>query len=125
MAKDIDYKDSIKNILCLFIIAAVGVFMFNLSWQRWPDIFIDFGRELYVAWQIKNGPLIIYFDTNTGKALPTKEEREDEFKMPVLLQLQDGTVYGTREHEMASEQGAAPDGGPLRSILTDELGRNH
>ena len=32
--------------------------MFSLSWQRWPDIFIDFGRELYVAWQIKNGSFL-------------------------------------------------------------------
>ena len=59
MAKDINYKNSIKNMSCLFIIVAVGAFMFNLSWQRWPDIFIDFGRELYVAWQIKEWKFLL------------------------------------------------------------------
>ncbi len=58
MKKDIVSKNSIKNMSCLLIITTVGVFMFNLSWQRWPDIFIDFGRELYVAWQIKNGSFL-------------------------------------------------------------------
>ncbi len=55
MVKNTDYKSSIKNILCIFVIVGVGAFMFTLSWQRWPDILVDFGRELYVAWQIKQG----------------------------------------------------------------------
>ena len=45
------------------------------TWDKWPDIFIDFGRELYVPWQLSlgevlyrdiayfNGPLSPYFNS--------------------------------------------------------------
>ena len=35
--------------------AAVFVGMACWSWGKWPDLFIDFGRELYVPWQILEG----------------------------------------------------------------------
>ena len=25
------------------------------SWGRWPDILVDFGRELYVPWRLSSG----------------------------------------------------------------------
>lgn len=28
------------------------------SWRKWPDILIDFGRELYVPWQISTGKIL-------------------------------------------------------------------
>lgn len=45
-----------------------------ISWQKWPDILVDFGREVYVPWRISdgeilyrdiahfNGPLSVYFN---------------------------------------------------------------
>src|SRR3954453_24049279 len=49
--------------------------MIAWTWQRWPDPLVDFGRELYVPWQISqgkvlyrdlayfNGPLSPYFNS--------------------------------------------------------------
>jgi len=37
---------------------AIGVVYLALavaSWRKWPDILVDFGRELYVPWQIASG----------------------------------------------------------------------
>ena len=28
------------------------------SWRKWPDVIIDFGRELYVPWQISSGKVL-------------------------------------------------------------------
>jgi hypothetical protein len=28
------------------------------SWRKWPDPLIDFGRELYVPWQITGGKVL-------------------------------------------------------------------
>jgi hypothetical protein len=45
------------------------------TWGTWPDVLVDFGRELYVPWQLAqgkrvytdiayfNGPLSLYFNT--------------------------------------------------------------
>lgn len=32
--------------------------MLILSWRAWPDILIDFGRELYLPWQISRGQVL-------------------------------------------------------------------
>src|SRR6185369_10093471 len=49
--------------------------MLALTWRTWPEPVIDFGRELYVPWQLAqgkvlyrdiayfNGPLSPYFDS--------------------------------------------------------------
>lgn len=39
-------------LLLLFII------MLWWSWRRWPDILVDFGRELYIPWQISSGKIL-------------------------------------------------------------------
>ena len=28
------------------------------SWRTWPDVFIDFGREAYVAWRLSEGDVL-------------------------------------------------------------------
>ena len=57
-------------LLCLATLVALAVW----SWGKWPDVQIDFGRELYVAWRLAegevlyrdlayfNGPLSPYFN---------------------------------------------------------------
>lgn len=44
-----------------FILILVGGFMLKLSWLKWPDVLIDYGRELYVPWQITQGK-VLYAD---------------------------------------------------------------
>jgi hypothetical protein len=63
------------RLLSLLIIAAVFASMLHWTWYTWPDPTVDFGRELYVPWQLLggkvlyrdiayfNGPLSPYFNT--------------------------------------------------------------
>lgn len=57
------------------LIAAAFIAMLIWTWGRWPDPLVDFGRELYVPWQLSqgkvlyrdlayfNGPLSPYFNS--------------------------------------------------------------
>ena len=45
------------------ILVLVGSYMLRLSWFKWPDVLIDYGRELYVPWQITQGK-VLYADIN-------------------------------------------------------------
>ncbi len=56
-----DYKAFVKTLASFSIMAAVGLGMLTLSWQKWPDILVDFGLELYLPWQISNGR-VLYLD---------------------------------------------------------------
>ena len=40
------------------ILIAVGAVMLAWTWGKWPDVLVDFGRELYVAWQIAEGKVL-------------------------------------------------------------------
>ena len=44
------------------ILPAILVFLFLSmlvwSWRKWPDILIDFGRELYLPWRISSGEML-------------------------------------------------------------------
>ena len=56
------------------VILIAGVTMLVISWRKWLDPTVDFGRELYVPWQLSqgqvlyrdiayfNGPLSPYFN---------------------------------------------------------------
>jgi hypothetical protein len=37
------------------LLAAAFVALIAWSWRRWPDVLVDFGRELYVPWQLTSG----------------------------------------------------------------------
>ena len=41
--------------LGLFIILLVGAIDAWWTWRKWPDVLLDFGRELYTAWQLSTG----------------------------------------------------------------------
>lgn len=47
-----------RHWISAFIFGSIGIFMLNLSWKKWPDALVDFGRELYVPWQINQGKLL-------------------------------------------------------------------
>jgi hypothetical protein len=44
--------------ICITAVILAGVVMFYLSWLKAPDILVDFGRELYVPWQLSEGKLL-------------------------------------------------------------------
>jgi len=43
------------------LIALAGLAMLRWSWRTWPDVLIDFGRELYVPWRLSAGQ-VLYAD---------------------------------------------------------------
>lgn len=47
--------------VCVLAIAGIG--MAWLSWQKWTDPIIDFGRELYIPWSLCQGK-VLYKDIN-------------------------------------------------------------
>ena len=66
------------------LIALAAAAMLLWTWGTWPDILVDFGRELYMPWQITKGQ-VLYRDLaerqlrETGETLPGVEvqpERE-------------------------------------------------
>ncbi|UCF69165.1 MAG: glycosyltransferase family 39 protein [Acidobacteriota bacterium] len=40
------------------LIALIFVVLLQLTWSKWPDVWIDFGRELYVPWRLTRGDLL-------------------------------------------------------------------
>src|SRR5690242_3078068 len=42
----------------LFIVAAAFIFMAAISWRKWADIVVDFGSQLYTAWQLSQGAVL-------------------------------------------------------------------
>lgn len=40
------------------ILIAAGLLMASISWLKWPDLLIDFGEQVYLAWQISEGKVI-------------------------------------------------------------------
>jgi len=45
----------VRQSIPLAAIAAAFIAMLAWSWKTWPDVMIDFGRELYVPWQLTEG----------------------------------------------------------------------
>ena len=41
--------------LGLALLAVAFVALTSWSWKKWPDVLVDFGRELYVPWQLASG----------------------------------------------------------------------
>jgi hypothetical protein len=64
------YSSQKQSFVILFVVA---VLMALMSWQKWPDIFVDYGSRVYVPWQLMqgkvlykdiaylNGPASVYF----------------------------------------------------------------
>jgi hypothetical protein len=47
----------------LAILAAVSAWQLVVSWRRWPDPVVDFGRELYIPWRLAEGA-VLYRDVD-------------------------------------------------------------
>lgn len=40
------------------LLAAIGAAMAGWTWGTWPDVVVDFGRELYVPWRLTEGDVL-------------------------------------------------------------------
>jgi len=40
------------------VLAGLAIYFAQISWLKWPDPLIDFGRELYLPWRITQGALL-------------------------------------------------------------------
>lgn len=89
----------------VFGLSLSALFFLGISWRRWPDPLVDFGRQLYGAWRLSRGALLYrdvgcefgpfsqYFDSivfrMAGPGLTTlvaaKDEHTDED--PELMRL--------------------------------------
>src|SRR5438105_5157078 len=47
----------------LAALAGTAAFFVATSWRKWPDPLIDFGQQLYNAWQLSNGA-VLYRDVS-------------------------------------------------------------
>jgi len=36
----------------------VGVTLAMVSWQKWQDLLVDFGQQVYVPWQLAEGQIL-------------------------------------------------------------------
>ncbi len=52
-----------KNFWISLIIWMMGLFMAWISWLKWPDLIIDYGEQLYIAWRLSEGE-VLYKDIN-------------------------------------------------------------
>lgn len=48
-----------------WLLIVSGIFMAHISWLKWPDLVIDFGEQVYIAWKLSEGAVlyrdIVYF----------------------------------------------------------------
>lgn len=50
--------ESIFKMFPMAVIVASAAIMLSISWRKWLDTTIDFGRELYIPWMITNGSML-------------------------------------------------------------------
>ena len=47
-----------SEIVGLLTLVAAAVFFVATSWRKWPDPLLDFGQQLYNAWQLAHGAVL-------------------------------------------------------------------
>src|SRR5262245_13634601 len=40
------------------VLALAGAWLLAVTWRRWPDVIVDFGRELYAPWRLVEGEVL-------------------------------------------------------------------
>ena len=49
------YKNSVWGLPAILIL---GLFMSTISWNKWADLIVDYGQQLYLPWQISEGKVL-------------------------------------------------------------------
>jgi hypothetical protein len=49
------FRLRVPRVVGALALAALFVLLARASWLRWPDVQVDFGRELYVPWRVSRG----------------------------------------------------------------------
>lgn len=44
-----------KYLFSLLLMAILSSYLLKISWNKWADLLVDFGREVYIPWQIAEG----------------------------------------------------------------------
>jgi len=50
--------DRFTGILKVSLVVLTGLLLARLSWLAWPDLIVDYGREVYVPWQLSGGSVL-------------------------------------------------------------------
>jgi hypothetical protein len=63
MTFSVSFRDSpvicwVARIGGLVVVLGAAIVMLWLSWGKWPDVLVDFGRELYVPWMLAEGKVL-------------------------------------------------------------------
>ena len=56
--KKINTDSTVSWALAPVILSVLFLFGLLSTWRKWPDILVDFGRELYIPWQISSGSVL-------------------------------------------------------------------
>jgi hypothetical protein len=52
----------LMDALNVVVLAGLAIWLASISWFKWPDPLIDFGRELYLPWRISQGAVLFKDD---------------------------------------------------------------
>jgi hypothetical protein len=47
-----------QYLLSFCVMAAAGAIMLHISWGKWGDFIVDYGREMYIPWQLSEGKIL-------------------------------------------------------------------
>lgn len=47
-----------KVVVHAALLGAVAAYLLVVSWRKWPDAIVDFGRELYLPWRMSEGAVL-------------------------------------------------------------------
>lgn len=53
-----NHRESIDRWAGPLVIVIASMIMLGWSWGKWPDVLIDFGRELYIPWRLAEGEIL-------------------------------------------------------------------
>lgn len=55
---DLGTRRALHRLIGPTLLGSVFVALLSWTWRKWPDLLIDFGRELYVPWQLSEGAVL-------------------------------------------------------------------
>ncbi|MDH3346626.1 MAG: hypothetical protein OEM02_00800 [Desulfobulbaceae bacterium] len=56
--QDVRVRYCARNLLPPVALAVLFCFLAIETWRKWPNFYVDFGRELYIPWQLSKGKVL-------------------------------------------------------------------